>query len=442
MVDFNYFKEKVNFFSGEFRYQFNKEEYKLILFTDNNDNLMNIQRKNFRNIYDLKNIVLESNDNHYKWYIDECITCFANEITFKVKYFIEYFSEDVGSLKITITSPVINEIFHPAKYFYNNIDKANNDILYHNIIMKQDEFKLNDITYETTILIGNLLNRGNCSGFSDYVKMEIKRDKEMELKEIIQIVDKVKRVFEIIGLTKSISFDNIEISSENRVIFRIHEKEKKLENLLPNINLFFNDIFIKILKKSISSNNNQEYKFFSKSDNEMNFLYLCRAFEKNFKTRFPEFKDENRNEEDQNVINELIKTLEKMPKSNFTRGLKYKLNTYKNKFFNQLMYVFNYYEKYFENTNEYTYASESIKHLKMKQLDNIVYDDFTCSAKRINELRNIIAHEDLDIDFSLMDKFWINSFGYIVYIIILENLDLTQEEILDLLVNIHINIVF
>lgn len=440
MPDFNYFKEKVKFFSGEFRYEFNKEEYKLILFTDNNEKLINIQRQNFRNIYDMKNTILESNDNHYKWYLEECITCFSNEITFKVKYFMEYFSEDLESFKITMTSPVINEIFHPAKYFYHNIDKANNDILYRNIIMKQDEFKLNGIRYEITILIGNLLDRGICSGFSDYVKMEIKTDKEIDLKEIIQIVDKVKSTFEIIGLTKSISFDNIEIGSENRFIFRIHEKEKKLQDLLPNINLFFNDIFIKILKKCISSNS-LEYKFFCKNDNEVNFLYLCKAFEQNFKIRFPRFKDENRNEEEQNVINELINTLEKMPKNNFTNGLKHKLNIYKNKFFSQLMYVFNYYEKYFENSNEYTYAIDSIKYLKMKQLDNIVYDDFIYSAKRINELRNIMAHDDLDIKFSLMDKFWINAFGYIVYIMILENLDLTQEEILDLLVNIHINIV-
>ena len=79
--------------------------------------------------------------------------------------------------------------------------------------------------------------------------------------------------------------------------------------------------------------------------------------------------------------------------------------------------------------------------MKYSDLVNMKDDGFENSARRISELRNKMAHEDLNVNFSMIDKFWINAFGYIVYIMILENIGLIKEEIFELLEDIHISMI-
>lgn len=436
----NYFDEKVKFLSNEFTYEFDREKYILKLVTNNNENLKNELKKNFKEIYDTKNIIINSINGRYKWYIERCLSCFANEATFKVKYFMESFSNETQYSNIIVSSEVINQIFHPAKYFCNNIQKANTDILYNQITLKQFEFIVNEIKYNVRIYIGDLLERGICSHFSNISKLEVMVSKELAIEDVMEIIDSIKIAFYIIGLTKRVSFANIEVFNEKNKRLYIHEQPIEANELLPNVNLFFNDIFMKILKNSMSLKN-IEYKFLEDNDNEINFFFLCRAFEQNFKIKFPQYNESRRNEHEGKIIKRLLSVLKEMEQNSFVLGIENVLNKYKNKFLNQLLYAFKYYEDYFDNTKKYSFAFDSIRYLKKKDLKDLEHESFKDSASRISKLRNIMAHEDLNVTFSMIDRFWINAFGYIVYIMILENLQLSKDEIYELLENIHIHII-
>lgn len=440
MEENTYFDEKVKFLSKEFTYEFDREKYILKLFTNNDENLRNELKKNFKEIYDMKNIIINSNNGRYKWYIESCLSSFANEIIFKVKYFMESFAKETRYSKIIVTSEVINQIFHPAKYFYNNIEKANTDILYNQITLKQFEFTVNDIKYNVRIYMGDLLERGICSHFSNMVKLEVIVNKELLIEDIIEIIDSIKVAFYILGQTKRISFENIEIFNDKNKRLYMHEKPIEINELLPNVNLFFNEIFMKILKNSMRLKN-IEYKLFEDNDNEINFFFLCRAFEQNFKIKFPQYNESIRQEHEEKIIKKLLSVLKGMEQNSFVLGIENMLHKYKNKFFNQLLYTFQYYEDYFYDIKKYSFAIDSIRYLKKKELGDFKYEKFNNSANRISKLRNIMAHEDLNVTFSIIDKLWINAFGYIVYIMILENLQLSKDEIYELLEKIYIHII-
>lgn len=434
------FDNKIEFLSGEFSYKFDNEKYLLTLFTNQDKVLINIEKNNFRKIYDLKNIILHSKEGRYKWYIEKCIHCFANEITFKVKFLIKCFSEEAKYTKIVLTSEIIKQIFHPAKFFYQNIEKAQRDILYNKIILKEVCFNIDEVKYTARLFIGDLLERGICSKFLDFVKLEIETDIEIDLEKIINTLNSLKETFCIIGLTKTFSLENIDLYNDKKVVSIIEEPKISIRSWVPNINLYFNDIFIKILKASMQDKN-IEYRFFENNNSEINFFFLCRAFEQNFKIRFTNYKPKKRTKIENEIINSLLDILESKEENDFIKGLKNTLNKYRNKFFDQLLFTFENYENYFVEAKNYCFAKDSIKYLKYSDLVNMKDDGFENSARRISELRNKMAHEDLNVNFSMIDKFWINAFGYIVYIMILENIGLIKEEIFELLEDIHISMI-
>lgn len=439
-MEWDEFDNKIEFFTGEFSYKFDNKKYLLTLFTNQDKTLIDIEKNNFRKIYDLKNIILQSKEGRYKWYIEKCISCFANEIIFKVKFLIKCFKEEVKCRKIVLTSEIIKQIFHPAKYFFENMDKAKSDILYDKIILKEVAFDVDGEKYILRLFIGDLLMRGNCSKFSDFIKLEIETDIELDVVKIIKILNNLKHSFYILGLTKSFSFENIEVYNSEKIIATIEEPKIVLNSWLPNLNLYFNKIFDKVLKNSMQIND-IECKFFENNDNEINFFFLCSAFEQNFKIRFPKYKAKKRSNIEDEVINSLLNILNKMDETPFIKGLKNTLNIYKNKFYDRLLFTFETYDNYFMSANKYCFAKDSIKYLKYADLYSMKESGFKKSVERITKLRNSIAHEDLSINFFLIDRFWINAFGYIVYIMILENIGLTKKEIFELLEDIYIDIV-
>ena len=421
---------KIKLLNKEYTADFDTESFELIL---NNEN--ELKKIDIKGIRDLKECILESVSGMNFWYVDRCIHANSDYVLFKVKYYGNNYARDIKINndkfnKIVLSnSKSINTLLHPANYFYDKEDEANCNILYDRKIMKSFSIKHGIIEYNFLIYIGNILDYGNTSNLNDLVKIEICPNIDISIKEIIIAIENVEKAFMIIGGNKNIYFENIELyKDKKRMLMKGNGIEDKVSTI--TLNLYNNKILEKIISGTF--NNDFEFRFLEENDDEITTLYICRLFENIMKKRKINIK---RTKEEDLIVEKLINKINEFDSTSFISGLKNSINLYNNKFSTRLKWAFNKYYNYFDSSN-IGLCDLYIKYLGKIENNKVSFEN---AIKRINDIRNAIAHDDITIELSEEDKMIIKGLQSIVYIMILEEFKLEKNEI-DLFMKWNINL--
>lgn len=432
-------KMKVIFRDIEFEYEFDSTrcELTLIINKDNNSDYFK-KRINIEKTMSIKDEIIILEDKSFMWHIKECKYYFANKIVFIIDYMIETYDDNLEICTIELKSKTLDSILHPANYFYYNQDLAKNDILYNRIEMKKFDFNFENIKIKASIFIGDLLNRGICSKLTNSITLGLQFDKQDDIRIICKIIDYVKNALKILSYTNDLIFDSIELRNEKKsYIGRIFDEKSNIHSnirLCKSNRLYYNDVINKVfnnvdkldVSKLVFINNETECNNYC-----IKLITLFAVFESNFIIKFKNYKSPKVELEHAKIIDDCLNFLLKYNDMNdiqFIEGLKNRIEKYNNSTYYKLKYALEFYCNKF-NTNV-TLALSRMNWLYYKEWNNKT-EKVDVSAKKLCILRNTIVHTEKIPKIGKLEEFQIDAFEIIVYCMILDNLDLTDSEIIE-----------
>lgn len=437
---------KVSFLGRTFKYEFNSEKSELKLLVEKEEiDLATTKRLNIREIMSIKNELIILEDKSLIWHIKECEYCLANEIKFIIDYTIELYSENFEITTVELKSTALDSVLHPANYFYHNRDLAKNDILYDIIEMKKFDFNFEKTKIDVSIYVGDLLKMGICSKLTNSITLSLNFQPTNDIKKICNLIDYVRNALKILLYSNDLEFNNIELrDSKKSYIGRIFEMQRYISEpgrLDKSNKLYFNNIMNKIFnnidKLDVSKLSLIKVNYDNK-DYCMKLINLFAMFESNFKLKFKKFKSPKIDIEQAEIIDKCVEFLSnyysKDNNEQFIESLKNRIKTYNNSSFSKLRYAMHYYCQKLIIEEKPSLTSFRLKWLYYKNWninDNINENDIQTSAKRLQTLRNTIVHTEEMPLIEKIDKFWIDAFELVVYAMMLDNLGLTDDEILE-----------